>query len=442
MSADLAPRPRATTRPVKKLMVANRSEIAIRIFRAATELGMRTVAIYATRTASACTASRPTRPTWSARAAGPVAAYLDIDGIVALAKEKGVDAIHPGYGFLSENAEFARACEAAGISFVGPEPGAAGALGDKTAARALAEAAGVPDPARHRGAGQPTAAEAPQRRATIGFPLIIKAAFGGGGRGMRVVEHGRRARAACSTRRSARPARRSATPPSSSRSYIRARQAHRGADPRRPHGNVVHLYERDCSVQRRHQKVVEIAPASDLPEALRGRALRRGGRALARAVGYDNAGTVEFLVDVDRNEWFFIEVNPRIQVEHTVTEVVTGIDLVRARSSIAQGHQLHGARDRPAAAGRDADATATPCSAASPPRTRRTTSSPDYGRILTYRSPGGLRHPPRRRHGFTGAVITPFYDSLLVKVTTCGRDFARPRQRAWTARCASSASAA
>ena len=324
---------------MKKLLALNRGEIAIRILRAANELRLRTVAVYSEQDRLGLHRFKADEAYLIGEGLGPVQAYLDVDGIVGLAREKDVDAIHPGYGFLSENPALPRACERAGITFIGPSAELLELLGDKTAARRLAQKAGIPvvpgteepltDPERIASIGH-----------AIGFPLIVKAAFGGGGRGMRVVEGPDELESRVDE------ARREAAAAFGNDAVFLERYIRRAkhievqilAD---RHGNTLHLYERDCSVQRRHQKVVEVAPAFSVDPAIR-KALADAAVALARAAGYYNAGTVEFLVDVDTGEWFFIEVNPRVQVEHTVTEMITGIDIVRSQIQIAQGLELFG----------------------------------------------------------------------------------------------------
>ncbi|HEX9048342.1 MAG TPA: pyruvate carboxylase [Verrucomicrobiae bacterium] len=409
----------------RKLLVANRSEIAIRVFRAATELGLRTVAIYAAEDRLAIHRFKADEAYVVGEGKGPVGAYLDIPGIVALAKEKGVDFIHPGYGFLSENADFAQACADAGITFVGPRVELLRMMGDKTAARALAQKVGVPvlpgteDPVEDRD-------EALKIAKQIGFPLIIKAAFGGGGRGMRVV-----------------------TKPSDLAPLLDEAQGEAGRAFGNPavfleryiprakhievqilgdkHGRVVHLHERDCSVQRRHQKVIEIAPSIDLPKHVRDELCAAAAK-LCFEIKYDNAGTVEFLYDLDTNEWFFIEMNPRIQVEHTVTEVITGLDLVRSQIMIADGKPMHSPEvGIPQQEDMPRNGYAVQC--------RITTEDPenkfqpDYGRILTYRSAGGFGVRLDGGMGYAGAVVTPFYDSLLVKLTASAQTFDAALQR-------------
>ncbi len=420
-----AKNPAPAIRPIAKLMAANRSEIAVRIFRAGTELGIRTVAIYAQEDRFSLHRQKADEAYRVGRGKGPVAAYLDIDGIIGVAKEKGVDAIHPGYGFLSENPDFARACATAGLVFVGPRPELLEMMGDKTAARAVAQKIGVPvlpgteNPIEDR-------AEALRTAKAIGFPLIIKAAFGGGGRGMRVV-HKAADLADLLDEAQAEAGRAFGNAAVFLEKYIpRAKHIEVQILGDR-HGNVIHLHERDCSVQRRHQKVIEVAPSHGLPPAIVTELCEAAVR-LAREIRYDNAGTVEFLYDLDRHEWFFIEMNPRIQVEHTVTEVITGLDLVRAQILIAQGHALHSPEvDMPAQTDIPRNGYALQC--------RITTEDPenkfvpDYGRIQAYRSPGGFGVRLDGAAGFAGSVITPFYDSMLVKVIVSGQNYDLALQR-------------
>ncbi len=406
------------TKPIQKLLAANRSEIAIRIFRAATELGLKTVAIYSQEDRLGLHRFKADEAYQVGSGKGPVEAYLDIAGIVALAKEKGVDAIHPGYGFLSENPALARACEKAGITFVGPTPALLEMLGDKTAARRLAASADVPVLPGTESSIR-SASEAQKAAREIGYPVIVKAAMGGGGRGMRVVPDSGQLEAALEE---ARGEARSAFGDASVflEKYLpRARhlEVQILAD---HHGNLLHLYERDCSVQRRHQKVVEVAPAPNLPETVR-RELCEAAVRLARKANYRNAGTVEFLYDVDAQKWYFIEVNPRIQVEHTVTEMVTGIDLVQAQIRIAQGHKLHESPlSLPTQESIPLYGTALQC--------RVTTEdpekdfAPDYGKISTYRSPAGFGIRLDGGTAYAGAMLAAYYDSLLVKVTAWGKD--------------------
>ena len=421
-------RKRASTdasRPFKKLLVANRSEIAIRVFRAATELGLRTVAIYAHEDRLSVHRFKADEAYLIGEGKGPVAAYLDIEGIVALAREKGVDMIHPGYGFLAENAEFARACQKAGIIFVGPRPELLELMGDKVAARSLATKLKIPT---LPGTKEPVSdrAEALKVAQQIGFPLIIKAAYGGGGRGMRVVHKSSELANLLDEARS--EAERSFGNSAVFLEKFVSRAKHIEVQVLGDkHGQVLHLHERDCSVQRRHQKVVEIAPSLGLDEGVR-KDLCAAALRMARDIGYDNAGTIEFLYDLDHKEWFIIEMNPRIQVEHTVTEVITGIDLVRSQILIAQGHPLFGPElDFPPQDKIPRSGFAV--------QSRITTEDPenkfmpDYGKILTYRSAAGCGIRLDGGMGDAGSVITPFYDSLLVKVTAFGRTFPLALQR-------------
>ncbi len=410
---------------MKKLLALNRSEIAIRIMRAATELGLRTVAIYSKEDRLSLHRFKADEAYQIGDGLGPVQAYLDIDGILALALEKQVDAVHPGYGFLSENPALARACEESGITFIGPNAGLLELLGDKTAARKLAQKAGVPVvPGTEQAV---TDSEEAQRLAReIGFPLIIKAAFGGGGRGMRVVDDPAQFAGKLEEARKEAGAAFGNDAVFLERFVRRARhiEVQILGD---QHGNLLHLYERDCSVQRRHQKVVEVAPAVNLPDSIR-QGLADAALKLAREAGYYNAGTVEFLVDVDAGEFFFIEVNPRIQVEHTVTEMVTGIDLVRSQILVAQGHQLH---EAPISLPKQAEVPISGYALQCRITTEDPANSftPDYGKIHTYRSPGGFGVRLDGGSAYGGATITPFYDSLLVKVTAAGRDFGQACQR-------------
>jgi pyruvate carboxylase len=417
--------PKVSPKQPKKLLVANRSEIAIRIFRAATELGLRTVAIYAQEDKLSVHRFKADEAYLVGEGKGPVGAYLDIKGIVALAKEKGVDLIHPGYGFLSENAQFARACEEAGITFVGPKAELLELMGDKVAARALAKKVSVPT---LPGTEEPVAerAEALKVAQELGFPLIIKAAFGGGGRGMRVVnKSGELSNLLEEARNEAERA--FGNPAVFLERYVpRAKHIEVQILGDR-HGQVLHLHERDCSVQRRHQKVVEVAPSVGLDEKVR-QDLCDASVRMAREVGYDNAGTIEFLYDLDRNEWFFIEMNPRIQVEHTVTEVITGIDLVRSQILVAQGHSLFGPElDLPPQDKIQRMGYAVQCRITTEDPENKFT--PDYGKILTYRSAAGFGIRLDGGMGDAGSVITPFYDSLLVKVTASGRSLSLALQR-------------
>jgi pyruvate carboxylase len=409
----------ASSADTKKLLVANRSEISIRIMRAANELGLRTVAIYAQEDRFSMHRFKADEAYAVGEGKGPVGAYLDIEGIVSLAKEKGVDMIHPGYGFLSENAEFAKACAKAGITFVGPRPQLLELMGDKVAARALTQKLKIPT---LPGTEEPVSdrKEALKVAAQIGFPLIIKAAFGGGGRGMRVV-HKAGDLDAMLDEAQGEAGRAFGNSAVFLEKYIpRAKHIEVQVLGDR-HGGAVHLHERDCSVQRRHQKVVEIAPSIGLPEKIRTELCDAAAR-IAREIRYDNAGTVEFLYDLDRHEWFFIEMNPRIQVEHTVTEEITGIDLVRAQILIAQGAKLHGPEVAlPKQDEIPRSGFAIQCRVTTEDPENKFT--PNYGKIITYRSAGGFGIRLDAGMGDAGAVVTPFYDSLLVKITASAPTF-------------------
>ena len=411
---------------MKKLLAANRSEIAIRIFRAATELGLRTVAIYSQEDRLGVHRFKADEAYLVGRGKGPVAAYLDIEGIIALAREKGVDLIHPGYGFLAENAEFARACATAGLTFVGPRPELLELMGDKTAARRLAQKLGIPVPPGTAGPVDDPAV-AVSRAREIGFPLIIKATFGGGGRGMRVVLDEEDLHPKLEEARN-EAGMAFGNPAVFLEKYLpRAKHIEVQILGDR-HGNVLHLHERDCSVQRRHQKVIEIAPSLGLPEEVRA-ALCDAAVRIAREIRYDNAGTIEFLVNADDpREWYFIEMNPRIQVEHTVTEIITGVDLVRSQILVAQGCSLFDAElDLPRQEAMPRIGCAVQCRVTTEDPASRFT--PDYGRILSYRSSAGFGIRLDGAMGDTGSVITPFYDSLLVKVTAYGPKFEIALQR-------------
>jgi len=398
---------------IRSLLVANRGEIAIRVMRAASELGMRTVAIYSREDRFSLHRTKADEAYLVGEGKGPVEAYLDIADILRIAHDAQVDAVHPGYGFLSENPEFAAACAAAGIVFVGPTPEMMRVLGNKVAARELAVSAGVAVmPATPP---LPAALPACQRAAqAIGYPVMLKASWGGGGRGMRVVESDAElAELLPVARREAKAAF------GNDEVYLeklvrRARhvEVQLLGD---AYGNLVHLYERDCTVQRRNQKVVERAPAVFLDAAQRAQ-LAEAALRIGRAVGYLNAGTVEFLQDASSGSFYFIEVNPRIQVEHTVTECATGIDLVKAQIRIAGGARIGTPESGVPPQGEiRLAAHALQC--------RVTTEDPenqfipDYGAITAYRSPAGFGVRLDAGTAYTGAIITRSYDSLLVKVT-------------------------
>ncbi len=405
---------------MRKVLVANRSEIAVRVLRAAHELGLATVAVYTPEDRQALHRTKAGEAYQLGEPGHPVRGYLDVDALIEVARRSGADALHPGYGFLSESAVLAEACAAAGLTFVGPPPEVLRLTGDKVSARSAAEAAGLPVLRASGPLRQPGSAGAAAE--SVGFPLFVKAAAGGGGRGLRLVHTPEELEDA------AEAAAREALAAFGDGTVFLEQAVER---PRHIEvqvlgdtaGQVVHLYERDCSVQRRHQKVVELAPAPDLAEDIRA-GLCEAALTFARSVGYVNAGTVEFLVAAD-GRFTFMEMNPRIQVEHTVTEEVTGVDLVGAQLRVAAGQTLRDIgleQDRISVHG-----VAIQC--------RITTEDPsddfrpDSGVITSYQSPGG---PGVRLDGavYAGAEVTPYYDSLLVKLTTRGPDLPTAAGRA------------
>ena len=402
--------------PFKKVLVANRGEIAIRILRAAAELDLTTVGIYTHEDRYSLHRYKADETYQVGSDDEALKPYLDIDQIIHLAKRKEVDAIHPGYGFLSENVEFVRRCEQAGICFVGPTSDAMSALGNKTDAKTIARKAGVPvieDSEVSLTDNQIAATEAKR----IGYPVIIKAVHGGGGRGMRVAHSEEELLQLLDE------ARNEATRAFGDGTVFLERYIE---DPKHievqiladEQGNTVHLYERDCSIQRRFQKVVEVAPAPSLRQETR-KKLYDYALAIAKQVDYTNAGTVEFLVDKS-GSIFFIEVNPRIQVEHTVSEEVTGIDIVRAQLLIAQGYPL--SCDRIGVFGQNdvhCNGFAVQCRVTT--EDPRNDFMPDYGRLVAYRSPGGFGIRLDAGSAYSGAQISPFFDSMLVKLTASGR---------------------
>jgi pyruvate carboxylase len=410
---------------IRKLLVANRSEIAIRVFRSAHELGIRTVAVYSHEDRFALHRFKADEAYRIGKPGEPIRAYLDMEGTVALARQLDVDAIHPGYGFLSENPNFARACRQAGLIFVGPRTETLEQLGDKIVARGIARRSGVAVLPGSEAALR-DAAEGRTIARKIGYPVIVKASMGGGGRGMRVVPGADQLDEALDqARREAGAA--FGVPDVFLEKYIpRARHLEVQLLGDR-HGGVVHLFERDCSLQRRHQKIVEIAPAVGLDPVTRDQLLE-AALAVGRAVRLDNAGTVEFLVDADTGVFYFIEVNPRIQVEHTVTEEVTGFDLVKSQILIAQGRPLSdpeiglGAQEGVRIHGHALQCRVTTEDPAN-------NFLPDYGRLSHYRSASGLGIRLDAGTAFGGTVITPYYDSLLVKVTAHGLRFVDAARR-------------
>ena len=403
---------------IRKVLVANRGEIAIRIFRACFDAGVRTVAIYSKEDKLSLFRTKADEAYLIGENRSPLGAYLGIEEIIALAKRKNVDAIHPGYGFLSENADFARACEEAGIIFIGPPSQILDQMGDKLHAKEVARRCGVPV---IPGSEKPVSGveEAVRIAEEAGYPVILKAAAGGGGRGMRRADNAEEiARNFELVRNEARKSfgnddifvEKFLEEPKHIEVQILADQ----------YGNVVHLFERDCSVQRRYQKVVEFTPAFGISPEKR-QQLYDDAVKIAREVGYVNAGTVEFLVDKHGNH-YFIEMNPRIQVEHTVTEMVTGIDLVRAQIDIAQGlplsHPYIGIESQDSI---KLSGYAIQCRVTTEDPTNN--FAPDTGKLTTYRSGGGFGIRLDAGNAFTGAEITPYYDSLLVKITAFDRTF-------------------
>ncbi len=396
----------------KKILIANRGEIAIRVMRAANEMGKRTVAVFAEEDKLGLHRFKADEAYRIGADLGPVAAYLSIDEIIRVAKESGADAIHPGYGLLSENPDFVDACVQNGITFIGPKAETMRALGDKASARKVAIAADVPVIPATEVLGDDMAAIKAEA-AEIGYPLMLKASWGGGGRGMRpilsedeleekVLEGRREAEAAFGN----------------GEGYLekmitRARHVEVQILGDK-HGEIYHLYERDCSVQRRNQKVVERAPAPYLTEEQRAEICELGRRICAH-VNYECAGTVEFLMDMNTGKFYFIEVNPRVQVEHTVTEEVTGIDIVQAQILIAEGKTLTEATGKATQSDIRLNGHAL--------QTRVTTEDPlnnfipDYGRITAYRSATGMGIRLDGGTAYAGGVITRYYDSLLTKVT-------------------------
>lgn len=400
-------------RKINKVLVANRGEIAIRVFRACNELGIRTVAIYSKEDVLSLHRNRADEAYLVGENDKPIDAYLDIEDIIRICKEHHVDAIHPGYGFLAENAKLARRCEEEGIIFIGPRVEHLVMFGDKVNARIQAEKADIPRIPGTKGAVR----DFSEVKAFVeehGFPVMIKAVNGGGGRGMRNVDrmedleeayHRAKSEAKMAFGDDEVYVEKCVMNPKHIEVQILGDEA----------GNVVHLFERDCSIQRRHQKVIEMAPAWSLPQSLRNDICEAAVK-LMKNVGYLNAGTVEFLVDEDEKHFYFIEVNPRVQVEHTVTEMITDVDIVKTQILIAEGYSLD---SEEIAIGLQPDIWFKGVSI----QCRITTEDPkngfmpDTGKIVAYRSGGGPGIRLDAGTAYTGAVITPYYDSLLVKVT-------------------------
>ncbi|XP_014471829.1 PREDICTED: pyruvate carboxylase, mitochondrial isoform X3 [Dinoponera quadriceps] len=395
-------------RPIRSVLVANRGEIAVRVFRACTELGIRSVAIYSEQDKMQMHRQKADEGYLVGRGLPPVQAYLNIPEIIQVAKENDVDAIHPGYGFLSERSDFTQAVIDAGIRFIGPSPKVVQQMGDKVAARQAAIEAGVPIVPGTDGPVT-TSEEAMEFCMKHGLPVIFKAAYGGGGRGMRVVRQMEEVREMFD-RASSEAAAAFGNGAMFIEKFIE-RPRHVEVQLLGDHaGNVVHLYERDCSVQRRHQKVVEIAPAPSLSAKVREKMTEHAVK-LARHVGYANAGTVEFLVDETGN-FYFIEVNARLQVEHTITEEITGIDLVQSQIRIAEGMtlpELGMTQEKIIPQG-----FAIQCRVTTEDPAK--SFQPDTGRIEVFRSGEGMGIRLDGASAFAGAIISPYYDSLLVKV--------------------------
>ncbi|MGL9741666.1 pyruvate carboxylase [Enterococcus sp. DIV1368c] len=407
---------------MRKVLVANRGEIAVRVFRACTELGIQTVGVYAEEDEYSVHRFKADEAYLVGKGKRPIDAYLDIEGILEIAKASGADAIHPGYGLLSENLHFATRCKEEGITFVGPELHHLDIFGDKIKAKTAAIEAGI---ASIPGTDGPVESieEVLSFAERHGYPVMIKAALGGGGRGMRVAYDEKGAREGYERAKSEAKA-----AFGSDEVYVEKYIA----DPKHievqilgdTHGNIIHLFERDCSVQRRHQKVVEVAPCVSMNEQQRQRICQAAVQ-LMKHVGYVNAGTVEFLVEND--EFYFIEVNPRVQVEHTITEMITDVDIVTTQLLIAQGKDLHKEIGLPQQSEIKIKGSAIQC--------RITTEDPlsnflpDTGKIDTYRSPGGMGVRLDVGNAYAGYIVTPYFDSLLVKVCTHAADFATAIQK-------------
>ena len=405
-------------RRFKRVLIANRGEIAIRIIRACHELGIRTVAIYSEEDKLSLFRTKASESYLIGENKSPVEAYLNIDEIIKLALKKGVDAIHPGYGFLSENPEFARKCEEVGIEFIGPTAEMMERLGDKIQSKLVAREVGVPVVP---GIDKPVLSveEAYQIANECGYPVMLKAAAGGGGRGMRIVTRESELQAAyTSTKNEAKKA--FGVDDIFIEKYIESPKHIEVQILGDKHGNLVHLYERDCSIQRRHQKIVEFTPAFSLSEEKR-KAICADAVKIAESMNYRSAGTVEFLVDKSGNH-YFIEMNPRIQVEHTVTEMTTGYDLVESQILIAEGFPLNSKEvGIPSQQAIQPRGYAIQCRITTEDPTNQ--FAPDTGRIDYYRSGSGFGIRLDAGNAYTGAVISPYYDSLLVKTTSHSRTF-------------------
>ncbi|MFR9069192.1 MAG: pyruvate carboxylase [Paraclostridium sp.] len=403
---------------INKILVANRGEIAIRIFRACSELGIKSVCIYSKEDKYSLFRTKADESYLIGEDKGPIDAYLDIDAIIKLAKEKNVDAIHPGYGFLSENPEFVRKCEENGIIFIGPSADIMNMMGDKINSKQIAKNVSVPT---IPGIDKPIKSieEAREIASQIGYPIMLKASNGGGGRGMRVVYDennlGIEYETACSESKKAFGEdiifiEKFIVNPKHIEVQILGDM----------YGNIVHLYERDCSVQRRHQKIIEYAPAFSLSTQLREKICKCAVK-IAKHVGYVNAGTLEFLVDENEN-FYFIEMNPRVQVEHTVTEMITGIDIVQSQILIAQGHRLDG-EEINIKNQEDIQIRGYSIQCRITTEDPKNNFMPDTGKVQVYRTGSGFGIRLDGGNGFTGSTISPYYDSLLVKTISWDRTF-------------------
>lgn len=402
----------------KRVLVANRGEIAIRVFRACSELGIRTVAIYSNEDKYSLFKTKADEAYLIGENKSPVEAYLNIEEIISLALKKGVDAIHPGYGFLSENPEFAKRCEESGIEFIGPTADMMDSLGDKIKSKIVAKAVGVPTIPGHED-GVNTVQDASVFAKECGYPIMIKAAAGGGGRGMRIVHSEDELEYAFSSAKNeAKKA--FGNDLMFIEKYLEKPKHIEVQVLGDKFGNIVHLYERDCSIQRRHQKVVEFTPAFSLSEEKRNEICEDAIK-IAKHVNYRGAGTLEFLVDM-HGDHYFIEMNPRIQVEHTVSEMVTGIDLVQSQILIAEGFPLNSeeiglySQDDVKPRGYSIQCRITT-------EDPSNSFAPDTGKIDVYRTSSGFGIRLDGGNGFTGAVISPYYDSLLVKNISWSRTF-------------------
>ena len=402
----------------KRVLVANRGEIAIRIFRACHELGIRTVAIYSEEDKRSLFRTKAHEAYQIGKNKGPVEAYLNIDEIISLALKKNVDAIHPGYGFLSENPEFARRCEAAGIEFIGPKSEMMDQLGDKIQSKIVAKSVGVPV---IPGVEKPIESEEEAIKIAheCGYPVMVKAAAGGGGRGMRIVRN--EEELIINYRNAKNEAKKAfGIDDIFIEKYIEGPKHIEIQVLGDKYGNIVHLYERDCSIQRRHQKVIEIAPALSLTPEKR-EEICNDALKIASSVKYRGAGTLEFLVDTHGNH-YFIEMNPRVQVEHTITEMITGIDIVQSQILIAEGYRLD-SKEVGIYSQEDIKTRgyAIQCRITTEDPTNN--FSPDTGKIDVYRTGSGFGIRLDGGNGFSGSVISPYYDSLLVKSTAYSRTF-------------------